>query len=384
MFEFNENHDAVLFLDLGKKLVTVYNPEKDEFSEVSVSGFFDWCKSLENEFGSVLLIGESAHFGSPRNPRKPSKAQYWVEEELLYFYQILEDGGHKLSLFPQIVTETIRRRKGWVVQDKDKTIKNKRKTVKPFVMINGRKYNPDQADCLAMCIALQDRPVMFKSLQKPKRNGFGCPIRQEGIEMRNEMNIDKNIARSESYLGEDIFSTIYRSKLEILKSQLSDGAKVAFGLDGDVYTRNRTPRPEIKDCQITAVWVALADINGEPRLRESTGEMSGWKFAKGHLFRLHAFHKKGGVARSDIMHHGLKNYISTMLDNKTVKPGGKRPTWKPLEDYSPAEWAAFYELRKQYTGYVKELFMVIRSIMSSEEPWSSEESRQKNLSFSEV
>lgn len=381
MFEFNENHDAVLFLDLGKKLVTVYNPETDQFSEVSVSGFFDWCKSLEKEFGSVLLIGESAHFGSPRNPRKPSKAQYWVEKELLYLYQILEDGGHTLSLFPQIVTETIRRRKGWVVQEKDKAIKNKKKKTKPFVMINGKKYNPDQADCLAMCIALQDRPVMFKSLQKPKRNGFGCPVRQEGIDMRDDMNIDKNIARSEKYLGEDGLSTIYRSKLDLVKSQLSDDAKVAFGLDGAIYTRNGGVKTEVKSCQITAVWVALSDINGDPRLRPSTGEMPGWKFAKNHLFRLHAFHKKGGVARADIMHYGLKNYVSAMLDNKVLKPGGKKATWKPLEDYSPAEMENFYMLRKKYNSYVKELFMAIKSVMSSDKV---SEVGQKNLNFSEV
>jgi len=381
-FEFAEEHDCVLFLDLGKKMVTVYNSQTNEFNEVSVASFFEWCRSLDKEFGRVLLIGESAHFGSPRNPRKPSKAQYWIEEELLCLYDLIEDGGHTLALFPQIVTESIRRRKGWEVQEDKVKVKSKKKKTKPFVMINGVKYNPDQVDCLAMAEALRDRPEIFSSLQKPKRNGFGCPIRKEGINMRNEMNMDKNIARTDKYMGDDELSTKFRKSLASIKSKLSEGASEAFGLSGEIYTRTGTLRPDVKKCQITAVWVALSEINGEPRLRESTGEMSGWKFAKGHLFRLHAFHKKGGVARSDIMHHGLKNYVASMLDNKVIKPGGKKPGFKPLEDYSPAEWAHFYHLRKQYTGYVKELFMAIKSIMLLEE--ESEEECQTNLNFSKV
>lgn len=366
-----ESFDAVLFLDLGKKIVTVYDSSDESFSEVSVSHFFDWCVGLKDTVGSVLFIGEAAHFGAPRNPKKPSKAQYWTANELLSFYDRLHDAGHTLRLFPHKSTETIRRLNGWVVKEKNSS-------QKPIININGVDYNPDQVDCLAMEYAINQRPHLFESLQHPKIS-FDDPVRIEGMQMRNDMNIDKNYARAYKYKDpDDGLSKLILSKLTSIASNLSDEAKEAFGLDGNIYTKNGTVTTGVKVCQITAVACTLVDIDGNMRLRPSTQELAGWKFVKSHLLRLHAFHEKGGVARSDFMHHGAKNYISAKIDNKVMKEGGKKPSLKRLQDYSDDEMNKFYIYRNAYTKYGKELFQSIKKVLLSENV------EQKSLEFAEV
>lgn len=367
-----EDYDAVFYMDLGKKVVTVYDSSTKDFSEIAVSSFFEWCESLKNSFGSVLFIGEAAHFGSPRNPRKPSKAQYWTAEELLSFYDRIHNAGHSLKLFPQKSTDTIRRLNGWVSN------KPKDSSEKPTIQINGEKYNPDQVDCLAMESAIASRPHLLDSLQHPKTS-FSDFAREEGIVMRDDMNIDKNYARAYKYkCPEDGLSKKIIANLQFVASQLSPEAKEAFGLDGQIINRNDNLDSDVRICQITAIAVTLIDINGEPRLRPSTGELSGWKFTKSHLLRLHAFHEKGGVARSDFMHHGAKNYIAKKLNNKVIKEGKTRPSLKRREDYSDLEMQEFYKHRNLYTKYGKELFQAIKLMLNTDLV------NQKSLEFAEV
>ena len=115
--------------------------------------------------------------------------------------------------------------------------------------------------------------------------------------------------------------------------------------------------------------------DGSLRLRPSTGSLMGKKYAKLYIFKMHDYHERGGVVRSDIYWHGLKNYVPRILNNKipSVDKNGKPTTKiKPLEDYDNLD--EFRVVRNAYSGHVLKVFSVIRSILVGGSVSNSEDS----------
>ena len=341
--EINGVNHNVVFMDLGKNQVTVFNSESREFSTVLANDLFDYCVGMDEP---TLFIGEASHFASARSPdpMKLSKSQYWYAEELLGFYKRLESAGHAIRMFPQKETEKIRRANGI-----DKT---------------------DEGDCLAMMMALQQRPHLFDSLQQTKKR-FDCPVRAESNAMKSDMDSCKNFMREGNYVGEgDNISLFVKNNIERIASMLSEDARIAFGLvegkaryvkrgakEGQFASGKGSPRGSA----ITAIACTLIGLDGTPRLRPHTKELPGWRFAKHYLLRLHAFHEKGGVCRSDLMWHGFRHWAASEMDNK-ISPH----KLKPLNEYSEVEAQEFRVHRSKWTSYCKELFMAIKKIINKE------------------
>jgi len=86
----------MLFMDLGSKIVHYFNDETNEIGVWSADEMFE--RTLELPSGSII-IGEAAHFGTPRT--RASKAQYWYEQALLDWYSDLEKAGIRLYLAPE-------------------------------------------------------------------------------------------------------------------------------------------------------------------------------------------------------------------------------------------------------------------------------------------
>ena len=58
------------------------------------------------------------------------------------------------------------------------------------------------------------------------------------------------------------------------------------------------------------------DILPNKVIRNSTGDLPSWTFAKKHLFCFSPFHQKGGVARSNLYYHGKRNWIIKQVKEK--------------------------------------------------------------------
>ena len=91
--------DAVI--DFGSNKIFIYLPEENRYIEIGRKqctwNVLSGTLSENLPAGSVVIV-ENAHLGVPR---VKSKAQYFIESDLLNFYADLEKNGLILKLFPE-------------------------------------------------------------------------------------------------------------------------------------------------------------------------------------------------------------------------------------------------------------------------------------------
>ena len=87
-----------------------------------------------------------------------------------------------------------------------------------------------------------------------------------------------------------------------------------------------------------SLWSSLVDYDGNPRMYE--GKQPGIKFVMNELLRMKPNHFRGGVARSNLMHHGFRNIA--------IKALGTRAEKLRLHEFSPAQRAKWLALRQRY------------------------------------
>jgi len=100
-----------------------------------------------------------------------------------------------------------------------------------------------------------------------------------------------------------------------------------------------------------------------------TEELPSWKFAKKHIFNFSPFHQRGGVARSNLMYHGAKNYIirKAKEDGYDLKAkvksldGGERV--KGRGNFTKQEDDSYLTHRKAYMESIKETFNLFKSML---------------------
>ena len=354
-----KDFNLVIYMDLGKNQVTTFNSLTKEFETVKADDLFEWTYNLVdlNPNMSILIIGEDAHFGCDRQPK--SKAQYYTADQLTAWYAELKELGIVLRFFPQKMTEKNRR---YAKLDKS-----------------------DESDLLAMEYALNIRPHIFASFQKPENKNFGIDLKkEEAFQMKEQITEDKNIMRCEDY-EENGMITWFTNNIKLISSKLPQEVIEAFGLDNKLFYKMGANKGKLKpkgkggchDKQLLAILLTLMQPDGSLRLRPSTGSLMGKKYAKQNIFKMHDYHERGGVVRSDIYWHGLRNYVPRILNNKipTVDKNGK-PTKKikPLEDYTEAERDEFRAVRNAYSRHVLKVFAVMRSMLCGDSTGNSEDS----------
>ena len=223
-------------------------------------------------------------------------------------------------------------------------------------------------------------------------------------------NLKNNLTRAGDgkgniYKGDPISSYVF-SHLNELEKLLSEEAKFAFGLtwknakgefkpskyDGKRYgKKNGTWQSDkIKMNQLCAIISPMKGVIAfDPKTetykftdgldkREGTGEIPSWKFSKKYVFRFSPFHQNGGVARSNLVYHGLKNYATReakkegfnfkrkvdVLDTKTKKI--KKATMS-MGHFTPQELASYKKHRSNYCRYIKEAYNVFRNLLLQKE-----------------
>jgi hypothetical protein len=347
----------IVILDLGKNKVTMYHPLTGEHKVINPDELFERSYQFPK---NTLVVGEIAHFGTPRQDDfeggKLSKAQYYFAKQLLEWYNELAIRGITLKLFPQKLTERSRR----LNESRLNTM------IDEVVNLENKKTNKksDLIDTMAIWIHLNDFPRT--TLKNPPKTFADNPERLEGLKMRNDMTDDKNPMRFFDYTHEkDKVSQWVKDNINELKSLLPKEVRKTFGLSGEnLITKKGNLHADVKLSQITAVLLTMMQLNGEHRLRPSTGAIAGWQFTKQYLIVMSPNHERGGVCRSDLYWHGLRNYVSGEGGiDKIVKAGNKNPSIKPMTEFDDKDWNTFHILREQYCKHVRTLFQTMKRML---------------------
>ena len=335
-------------IDLGRNQATIYNSEIDEVKTISHEQILDLPNELPE--GS-LIVSEYAHLGCPK--KEKSLAQVFEADTLLKFYSDLRDKGITLKLFPQQLT--------------------------PRACNYSRLPKGDDNDPKSIYILLRDFPEI--SLMNPPKTFELSPLRQESYDWVEWSNLYLNIPRCDKYSKEDVYYGVISENLQYIYDNISETCRSVFGFEvykrgnkkegiskGDVNIKN------LKMNQIYSVLVQLMNDKGELRLRDRTGELAGWKFIKRYSFKMTAFHFKGGVARSNLYHHGIKNWVAAQVaqdlgvktkDIKNKRRGGyTNDDREYVEPFTKEENELFRKYRAQYCKCIKEMFMLFKSILT--------------------
>jgi hypothetical protein len=316
----------------GPNAWTIFNGQetftlsREQFHHLS-----SWCPADE------MLIAEDAHLGRPRT--KKSLAQVYTAEELQDFYRQAYSLGINLRLFSHSQTPKARAQAGF----NEKT---------------------DEVDAQAIYAYLQQQPTVLQSLKRPPKSFVAEQWREAGWEFKDETNIMLNVARRFEYNvdGDEITAFILTS-LDRLASMVPDEAKEIFGLlhrkkNGSFYALNSAKGPQLS--KLYTLAALLLKENGSLRLRPDTGKPPGIGWVMRTQIATTPFHHRGGIARSNVMHWGFKNYAMSKMVTRKAGPAGKVLSHY---DFTPAQTEQFRSLRKTYIQAQRTMLSAMKSLL---------------------
>ena len=331
----------LVVVDCGKNTSTLLNKGKiHTFSHNKLLG------EITDLPKGTKVVCEEAHLGTPR--RGLSKAQPYTDLELLPFYAKCKDNGIDLSFFPQQSTfraqQYYRTKHGLSEEEFPKS---------------------DDNDPLALFELLSDFPEI--SLSKPKESFDKNPVREEGNDLKRQLNDHLNWARAsepKAYEFEDDGCRDWiNENIEQIAKVISPMAQEVFELtDENRYKKTKKINlNKIKMTQFYSIVSTLIDYDGELRQRPSTGSPPGWKFIQRYVLSMSPFHRKGGVARSNLYHHGIKNWHKKQCrkHGRAIPEKGGRGVFIDDQD------AFFLKCRADYCKSIREVFQVVRDILSN-------------------
>jgi hypothetical protein len=231
---------------------------------------------------------------------------------------------------------------------------------------NGKKKmgkTTDQDDCKSIFMYLRSHQHLLKTLKNPPTTFAKNAIREEGYERKDDLNIHLNKARRFDYKDptDHLTKWIYEN-IDELASHLSPETMDAFRLVDRCKTGKRAGQfKNIAMPQIYTILATMMNQDGEFKIR-SNDQLVGWEFVRRHLIPMSSFHRRGGVGRSNIFHHGAKHYIARKMDNKVLN-NNNRKVVKRRGSFSAQEKQDFIFYRNQYCKCVRELFQVIKRML---------------------
>ena len=112
---------------------------------------------------------------------------------------------------------------------------------------------------------------------------------------------------------------------------------------------------------LTAMLSCVLTLDGKPRVRESTGQLAGWRWVKDEILMLKSYRpRKGGVIRSNCTYWGLSQYTCDVLGTKT---GNKMLA---LHDYSEQQTEQRKVLVKKWKNALHDLFKTYKAMVSEQ------------------
>lgn len=326
-------------IDCGQNGATIYSGnEQRRAVKISFEDLFNLPNTLPK--GSSIW-GERAHFGVPRE--EDSKAQYFTSDQLLKFYSDCKEKGIDLRFYSERLIPKMLTYAGF-----------------------GQDEKSDFIDPVAAYEYIMARPNVRGTLMKPPKSFDPDPLRDEGHAFRETTNKHLNVARFNNY--ENPNAKWIKDNIDEIAKQLSCTAKSAFGLDEKSHFKIKAKQGQInlnkvKLPQMYSVLATLKDLRGNLRLRDNpkmyNKELPGWKFIKKYVIPMSPFHFRGGVARSNLYHHGMKNWINMKI-KETHSYDIKK---KDRGNFSQEEDYIFNKYRTQYCNSIHELFHVFKDMI---------------------
>lgn len=293
------------------------------------------------------LVGEYAHFGVPRVGL--SMAQPFTAPELQAIYDKCIECGVIFELFPQMSTP---RALNYSEVKKMESAKD-----------------PDP-DAEAIWKLLQDYPEI--SLMYTPIDFETSPKRQEGYDIIDRLNHTLNLVRGAGKKGymqeEDANWRFLRDNLDDIVTRLSPETLSAFNLGEDGrYKTGKINFNQIKLAQVYSILAILQAHDGTKLVRTSTNELPGWKFIKRYVIRMSPFHLKGGLLRSNLYWHGLRNWVGNQAGTKGLYRAGYCPenSKKWIKKMNKAQEQKFLKFRAQYCKAIKELYCAFKSVLEN-------------------
>jgi hypothetical protein len=326
-------------IDCGQNGATIYDGGKQRKAvKISFEELFNLPNTLPKNSN---IWGERAHFGVPQG--EYSLAQYFSASKLLEFYKNCEERGINLRFYSERLMPKMLQYAGFQQEEKS-----------------------DYIDPVAAYEYIMARPNVQATLMKPPKSFDEDPLRGEGNDFREVTNKHLNVARFNGY--ENVNSEWIKNNIEKIAERLSDTAKSAFGLDEKSHFKVKAKKGQInlnkvKIPQMYSVLAVLKDLHGNLRLRDNpkseNKELPGWKFIKKYVIPMSPFHFRGGVARSNLYHHGMKNWINM----KIKETHGYDIKKKDRGNFSQTEDHIFNKYRTQYCNSIHELFHVFKEMI---------------------
>lgn len=314
------------------------------------------------KYKGFSMVAEDAHFGVPRS--EDSLSQPFRDDQLTKFYKDCRDNDIILRLFPQ-------------------------KSTPRAISYSGLEKS-DETDPISIYKVVKDFPSI--SLRKPPESFKPSNVRKEGYEHKKLLNKKLNFARRFDY--NDTNGQWIKDNIKEISSALSSTAQDAFQINEEsILYKKGNKKKGIKKgdvnynnikltqlCTILAVFrgkMSLDPLTGQPCIsdelikREYTNDLVKWKFAKKHIFGFSPMHQRGGVARSNLTHHGSRNYIirkakekeKLILNSKVKDPETEKEMTKGRGHFTKEEDKAFISHRKDYSDSVKEVFNLFRKML---------------------
>ena len=331
-------------LDCGFRQSTLLDTKTRNVTTISHSEVLQLPSTLPE--GSFIVC-EDAHLGCPRTEK--SLAQVFSAEELLNLYKGFEDSNITLKLFPQKST--------------------------PRACNYSNLEKSDENDPLSILLLLEAFPEI--SLKNPPKTFKMSDLRLESYTWVDKSNHYLNICRRYKYMDmQDANYQFLIKNINVICESLSPESQSAFSFE---RYKSKAKKGEIninklKLAQIFSILIQLQDPDGNLRYRENTQELPGWKFVKRYVLKQTPFHFRGGVARSNLYYHGLKNWVASEAAkelgmtskqfNKLRRGGYYTENGKVYVPPMTREQDNTYlKYRQLYCKAIKELFTVCKDLM---------------------
>ena len=363
---------------------------------------------LPSKYPDHAIIFEYAHLGVPETDDSSSLSQSFVEEQLDSFYKKCYENSCPLRFISQEITPRVIASQGLIKDDLLDPI-----SIWLYVM-----KNPDKLNLMKPPTSFETSPIRQEShrwidesndilnlyrLLKNKQEEARSDKNQEKMRQLMSQNgilsfllelIPKMIDEDGNPLvrfidhtgdGKDYtmevleaaglieLSPIWMKKPksdEIIKNPKYEEGEFStsvyhkgksstfFAEAGDIHIKNAMGNPMV--ATIIACFLGEKEgrnLNLKIRLRGSQDDKraASWKWAKNYYFRLSAFHRKAGVAASNVKHWGARAYVKKkILEVHGIKLQG-------LHEFSAEENKLFQKYRRLYFHkYLKLMFNFIK------------------------
>lgn len=333
--EHNNYFDVDFAIDIGGNKIHILDVHANEYFTKRVADL-DITKVFESFPNEAKVTSELAHW-VPQT--LDSLAQPLTIEQINDTVDICNDKNIDFRLFPQQVTPTCRN------------------------LLQLEKS--DENDLRAIVYYCANFDVKMKKLDGKYDYS---PRQLEGFKMRKEQDKDFNAIRATKYSASlDKISPWARKHAHVIAEMISEDARQSFKLL-DLDSGRKTVR-EAYLSPVCSTVAMMMTLDGKPRLRPYTNALAGKKYAFELLCPRSAYHRNGGVVRSNFYNFCIPNYIGTMMNNKVpyVKKDGKKGMkLKRVEDYTIDEWRQAKIHMANYRRHMNEVYSTVKQLIEAD------------------